>query len=138
MRKRTVTRETLYSQVSWDYIPELGQFLSTVCITLVYKWEESISMGTTSHQEGMFNFETTTILAHLGYICVNQCRQNFARGGGIGANGKCQNFRGCMINQTLRRLNKAKQSKSTRLRKSFFQRKIGCLRWDSNPRHSAL
>ena len=31
-----------------------------------------------------------------------------------------------------------KQIKSTRLRKSFFQRKIDCLRWDSNPRHSAL
>ena len=40
-----------------------------------------------------------------------------------------------MINQTSRQL---KQSKSTRLRKSFFQRKIGCLRWDSNPQHSAL
>ena len=43
-----------------------------------------------------------------------------------------------MINQTSRRLDKAKQINSTRLRKSFFQRKIGCLRWDSNPRHSAL
>ena len=43
-----------------------------------------------------------------------------------------------MINQTSRRLNKAKQIKSTHLRKSFFQRKIGCLRWDSNPRHCSL
>ena len=43
-----------------------------------------------------------------------------------------------MINQTSRRLNKAKQTKSTCLRKSFFQRKIGYLRWDSNPQHSAL
>ena len=43
-----------------------------------------------------------------------------------------------MINQTSRRLNKAKQIESTRLRKSFFKRKIGCLRWDLNPRHSAL
>ena len=33
---------------------------------------------------------------------------------------------------------RTKQSNSTLLRKSFFQRKSCCLRWDSNPRHSAL
>ena len=32
-----------------------------------------------------------------------------------------------MINQTSRRLNKANQSKSIHLRKSFFPKKIGCL-----------
>ena len=43
-----------------------------------------------------------------------------------------------MINQRSRRLNKAKQINSTRPREYVFQRKIGCLRWDLNPRHSAL
>ena len=38
-----------------------------------------------------------------------------------------------MINQASRRLNKAKQINSTCLRQPFFQRKLGCLRWDSNP-----
>ena len=52
MRKRVVARETLYSQVAWDYIPELGKTLQLICITLAHKWEESISMGTTTHQDG--------------------------------------------------------------------------------------
>ena len=40
--------------------------------------------------------------------------------------------------QTLRQLNKVRKINSTRPRKPFFQRKNGCLRWDSNPRHTTL
>ena len=35
-------------------------------------------------------------------------------------------------------IHKAKQHNSTTSEEDFFQRKISCLRWDSNPRHSAL
>ena len=53
MRKRTVARETLYSLVSWDYVPGVGKHLYLLCYTLVYRWEESVSMGTATHQNGM-------------------------------------------------------------------------------------
>ena len=44
-----------------------------------------------------------------------------------------------MINQTLRRLNKlSKVNQFNSPEEVFFPKKIGFLRWDSNPRHSAL
>ena len=52
MRKRVVARETLYSQIGWDYIPGLSHTLHLLCVALAYKWEESVSMGTATHQEG--------------------------------------------------------------------------------------
>ena len=55
MTKRTVVKETLYSLVSWDYIPELGKFLHLLCHTLVCKWEDAVSMGTTTHQTGIYS-----------------------------------------------------------------------------------
>ena len=52
MTKRVVARETLYSLVSSDYIPGLSHTLFLVCVTLARKWEESVSMGTATHQDG--------------------------------------------------------------------------------------
>jgi hypothetical protein len=53
MRRRVIAKETLYSQLSWDYIPGLGQVLHLLCCALARKWEESISMGTTTHQDAV-------------------------------------------------------------------------------------
>ena len=52
LRKRTIVMETLYTQLSWEHIPELGRLLYLICMTLACKWEESVAMGTSSQQEG--------------------------------------------------------------------------------------
>ena len=75
-----VVKETLYTQVSWDHLPGLGEFLYLMCLTLVHQWEESVSMGTITHQKGK---NTSSIIrvqcVYMYNVHVHEKNQDGAR-----------------------------------------------------------
>ena len=87
----------------------------------------------------MFSKPTTHSRALSGRVCLplpqTLCGPKITCTCSFTVHGTTTHVHVDMINQTSRRLNKAKQIKSTCPTKSFFQRKIGCLRWDLNPRY---
>ena len=52
LNKRSASKQSLYSVLSWQYIPLIGQFIHQLCQAMVFKWAEAVSMETVEHTEG--------------------------------------------------------------------------------------
>ena len=49
---RTTSMQTLFSLINKEYVPFISKFIHQLCLAMVAKWAESISMGTTAFAEG--------------------------------------------------------------------------------------
>ncbi len=53
VQKRMISGETFYSLINREYVSVIGKFVRGVCLGLVERWAESISMDTADHSAGI-------------------------------------------------------------------------------------
>lgn len=54
VQKRIISGETFYTLINREYVPVIGKFVRGLCLGLVERWAESVSMETADHSAGMY------------------------------------------------------------------------------------
>ena len=49
---RSTSGQSVYSLINKEYVPVISQFINSLCVAMVTKWMEAISMGTAKSEEG--------------------------------------------------------------------------------------
>ncbi len=70
VQKRMISGESLYSLLIKEYVPVIGNFIRGLCLGLVERWVEAVSMETADHCAG----ETYVDLffVHLQHSCMGR------------------------------------------------------------------